>query len=267
MGQRLNVEIIQGGKAVCNVYMHWSAYTSVAKSILNDIINKFDEKNIDNKSSLKDIVLALMAAIDGARTTPDEEVKLGLVKSTKVEDYHFEDYKDLLEKYPKLLKGVNVKDVDDDFNIKAMKKMSRDDFEKFINWRRKINISRNDGIISTTEKGMKETRYWEEGRIECNIDDNTIYFNVGSADDIDKIINENTNLPDDEKEYIFTGDNIYYKKWDGELYKFEKYNLNFNWHDNMSIDEWRKLSSIIDETIKDYPYGCIINNLIVSWIE
>ena len=38
--------------------------------------------------------------------------------------------------------------------------------------------SRNDGIISITPEGMKETRQWEEGRVTIDIDYNLVYFNV-----------------------------------------------------------------------------------------
>lgn len=41
-----------------------------------------------------------------------------------------------------------------------------------------IGASRNKGLISITEAGIEDTRYWEEGRVEIDIGDNIINFCV-----------------------------------------------------------------------------------------
>jgi hypothetical protein len=38
--------------------------------------------------------------------------------------------------------------------------------------------SRNDGIIAISESGINTTRRWEEGRVEINLDDETVNFDV-----------------------------------------------------------------------------------------
>lgn len=37
-------------------------------------------------------------------------------------------------------------------------------------------VSRNEGLIAITKKGMKETRYWAESDVDIHIDSKTIYF-------------------------------------------------------------------------------------------
>ena len=37
---------------------------------------------------------------------------------------------------------------------------------------------RNDGLIATSEEEMKNTRYWEEGRVTIDMDNKTFDFNV-----------------------------------------------------------------------------------------
>lgn len=39
-------------------------------------------------------------------------------------------------------------------------------------------VNRNDGLISITSYGMLNTRYWEEGRVQINLDTKMINFNV-----------------------------------------------------------------------------------------
>ena len=43
MGQRLNVEIISGGKPICATYFHWSGYTSSSIEIAKDVIESFKD--------------------------------------------------------------------------------------------------------------------------------------------------------------------------------------------------------------------------------
>ncbi len=39
-------------------------------------------------------------------------------------------------------------------------------------------IDRNEGLISVTEEGMEDTRKWEEGRVEIDIGEETVFFDV-----------------------------------------------------------------------------------------
>lgn len=46
-------------------------------------------------------------------------------------------------------------------------------------------ISRNDGLISFTEKGIAETRDWEEGRVSIDIENKKILFDVYWTDTVE----------------------------------------------------------------------------------
>lgn len=47
-------------------------------------------------------------------------------------------------------------------------------------------INRYEGLLSVSEEGIQETRYWEEGRVTIHIDTETFDFNVLSRIRIDK---------------------------------------------------------------------------------
>lgn len=46
-----------------------------------------------------------------------------------------------------------------------------------------LATSRNDGLIAISEKGIEETRYWEEGRVTINLSNKTVIFSVISEYD------------------------------------------------------------------------------------
>lgn len=48
MGQRLNIEIWNGGKRLANAYYHWSAYTLSAAELTSEIINFLDSEGYDS---------------------------------------------------------------------------------------------------------------------------------------------------------------------------------------------------------------------------
>lgn len=52
-----------------------------------------------------------------------------------------------------------------------------------------LEVNRNDGLISFSDEGMKDTNYWAEGGVVINLDDGTFYFDVfHSEDTLDEII-------------------------------------------------------------------------------
>ena len=65
-----------------------------------------------------------------------------------------------------------------------------DDFTMFIDEK---EADRNDGLLSITDEGMAESVSWEEGRVDIDIDDNSVYFGVisiESADDYNSVREE-----------------------------------------------------------------------------
>lgn len=122
MGQRLNLEIHRHGELLANAYYHWSGFTTSAANLVQQIIDKFDDKKH------KDILSAVLLLEEtGARVIEDE------------------------------LPFVKRLDLKRDFRPAR---------------------SRNSGLISISEKGMNETRFWEEARAEVDIGTQTVNFSV-----------------------------------------------------------------------------------------
>lgn len=125
MGQRLNIEIVEGEKILANSYYHWNAYTSTSIELTKTIIEKFNQLN--NENNLQKAVLLLQET--GAGFSQEE-----LEQAKSVDE----------------LSGIELKQT----------------------------TGRNNGLLSITEKGMEDTRYWEEGRVTVDISSKTINFNV-----------------------------------------------------------------------------------------
>lgn len=81
-----------------------------------------------------------------------------------------------------------------------------------------VSADRNRGLLCVTENGMKENVYHEEGMVNIDIGDNTIYFGVMCVESIDE-----------------------YRTWhsDSESIKFDKLPVvNFNWDLEFKTDDW-----------------------------
>lgn len=70
MGQRLNVEIWNGGKALANAYYHWSAYTKSAAQTANSALDYIRNNPIPDGNILLYAIRVLEAT--GAGLTPDQ---------------------------------------------------------------------------------------------------------------------------------------------------------------------------------------------------
>lgn len=57
---------------------------------------------------------------------------------------------------------------------------------------------RNSGLIAVSEKGMNETRLWEEARVTIDFDKETVDFNVWSIWDKEEYLDEYEKLPEKE---------------------------------------------------------------------
>lgn len=53
-----------------------------------------------------------------------------------------------------------------------------------------IAKSRNDGLIAITNQGIEDTRDWEEGRVEIDLDNQVINFSVIWSDDKENYLEE-----------------------------------------------------------------------------
>lgn len=133
MGQRLNIEIVNGETSLANCYYHWSAYTGSALNLTRQIIDAYYDS---------EAIIGLKMAVDLLECTGggvNESEKAGIEKCA----------------------------------------------EKFGHIKFKDCTNRNDGLISVTEEGKKETRKWEEGRVTIDLDTETFCFDVLSYDTIE----------------------------------------------------------------------------------
>lgn len=48
MGQRLNIEIVSGGRTLANAYYHWSAYSASAADLAEQILSKYESDEIED---------------------------------------------------------------------------------------------------------------------------------------------------------------------------------------------------------------------------
>ena len=102
-------------------------------------------------------------------------------------------------------------------------------------------IDRNEGLIAVTEKGMEETRSWEEGRVTINIEEANFCFDVVSYYDKDEYVED------------------YGVK---SLSKLTQIDHNF-FLDYLPFEK----ISWLREFVKNNPTGVIVNSCVINWIE
>ena len=204
MGQRLNIEILDNGKCLANSYYHWSAVSDVSCEMLKDIIKDINKKKYDVS------VLSAIRILEntGAGLTdfcPSEEDK------EFAKNHYTAEYYEEWSKKPS--------------EIKEAQKLYP--AEKF-----KDCVSRNLGLISISESGINETRYWEEGRVSIDLTTRKVNYNV---------------LFDYRKED--------YTKEEREEIAFVKTDLDFS---NLSFEQVDKLYDLIIENKDCYNYNMVV---------
>ena len=150
MGRRLNIEILDNGKCLANSYYHWSAFSDVSCEMLKDIIKDINKKKYDVS------VLSAIRILEntGAGLTdfcPSEE-DIDFAKNFYTKE-HYEEW---------LKKPSEIKEAQKLYPA-----------EKF-----KDCVGRNLGLLSISESGIKETRFWEEGRISIDLTTRKVNYNV-----------------------------------------------------------------------------------------
>ena len=121
----------------------------------------------------------------------------------------------------------------------------------------KACIDRNNGLISVTEAGIADTRKWEEGRIEIDIENRKINFYVYWGEDVDNYISRRfedidvSDLSMNEKEAILVRDGMPSVRWQWE--DFEE----------IPFEEFYKVAELVD----DNEYGFYTPKMMVfTWI-
>ena len=75
MGQRLNIEILDGETLLANAYYHWSAYTSSAIHLTAQIINTFYTSRGLNKTDIRTTAIRLLEST-GAGYDAEERFRI-----------------------------------------------------------------------------------------------------------------------------------------------------------------------------------------------
>lgn len=240
MGQRLNVNITKNGETIANVYMHWSAYSSSSMNILQDVIYTFENEDINENSSLKDVITALKDALPGAKCPVDEQKEMEIIESTKLDAFKKNAYIALfLYDYPKI-SSLDVSKPADWTTLETI--LPKKVYEELSSF---FAVNRNDGIISITPNSIKETESWEEGRVSFDIATHLASYGVFYV------------LDDDEKED--------YADEDKMVLPVEYHNLfEENWLNQEDLDA---LAKIIDDCIKSKQYRIQCGDDLISLIE
>ena len=241
MGQRLNVNITNKGKTIANVYMHWSAYSSSSMNILQGVIYTFEERGINENSSLKDVIIALKDALPGANCLVKEQKEMGLIESTK-----FDYFKDNCVIAQILKKYSEIGSLDASNPVvwsKLEEKLTEEEYSALSSY---FLINRNNGIISITPDSIKETEYWEEGRVSFDIATHLasyeVFWTVDDEEDKEDYSDDNTMVLPAEYHNLFEG------KW-------------------LSQEDLDTLASIIDDCIKSGRYGIQCGDDLFSLIK
>lgn len=102
---------------------------------------------------------------------------------------------------------------------------------------------RNEGIIESSKEGMEENRYWEEGRVTIDIENQKIKFEVF-----------NNISEEDKNEYEENGD------------KFKDININFG---NIKFEDVFDLKAFIDKSCykRQYYFRNKFDNKYIGLIE
>lgn len=124
------------------------------------------------------------------------------------------------------------------------KQIAKDKTGKFSGIEFKDAVDRNKGLLAVTEKGIKDTRNWEEGRVTMDIGTEEFLFSVLWADDIEDY--EDCMAPGAAE----------------ELTKIE--DVGFDFTVPSPFRDFDKLA----KAINDNPNGIRIDdNTILTWIE
>ena len=151
MGQRLVITVRNREKDLCNIYYHWSAYTTDALYETRNIINCIRAKDDESEGEL---LLRLIHFCENSG---------GGISGGSNSD----EWKYIQSLYP-------------NETFKADK------------------ISRNEGLISLSEKEMAESQKWSEGDIIIDLDEGLVNFGIYcDYENIEEYIEERSSWDDE----------------------------------------------------------------------
>lgn len=182
MGQRLNIEIMKNDKVLANAYYHWSAYTESALELCACIIGEINSSPdilptvfLDTLFRREQIEYVQKHA--EAFDQKDLEIKAVTMPGTASSADQ-----DLLYAI-RLLEGTGA-----GINEDEWKRILAEGLCPGIAFRSVVD--RNVGLLSISEKGMEETRCWQEGQAVIDLNRKRVYFSVFSEYSLDEYLEE-----------------------------------------------------------------------------
>lgn len=87
MGQRLNLEVIQGEKVIANAYYHWSAYTETALALVKEMVHHLElSKEQKSYNSSPDVVLRRVVSAFHKTDAKLTQEELAYIQSSELDD-------------------------------------------------------------------------------------------------------------------------------------------------------------------------------------
>ena len=145
MGQRLVINCIRDGERFATLYFHWSAYTDSAYEEGRKIVSELMDRGYSKDMTKEETILMLEKILREDSHSLDYSNKTithGGVDQTEAEIAAFEAL------------GLSKEEMDAE------------------------NISRSDGLISITEKGIRDSETWGEGFAILDFDNETFENDV-----------------------------------------------------------------------------------------
>ncbi len=307
MGQRLIINLERKGETVANIYYHWSAYTCASIIESKKIIEAIESGNINYDSTLPEIISAVRTYSVGANIDISErewlsksklgEMPLNLYScletmkkflegdekaliqagmSLNIPDSVEEAYRVILKKNykePKLItvlleKHENLADLSkslDKTECNSKEKEALLELFKF-----EFGMNRNDGLISVSPKGIEESFYWEEGRVDINIDDRMIYNTVNFIkDDFEEYSSLEEALEKEAEFPCMIKGEIYDRFWNDENYrKVPKIDIDYiPLYEETTFEQYIEEAQMYLDFYEEGIYEFQVGNCLVEMVE
>jgi len=193
MGQRLNIEILKGGKILANAYYHWSAYTLPALELCKGIIEEYKKIRVDPADTCDSDMYTecLKEKVQFCERFKEDRPTIARVKTAGEYDKKDEDVLLAIRLLESTGAGINESE---------LKEIIKGRICQGITFR--TAIDRNSGLISVTEKGIEETRCWQEGQATIDLDNKRILFGVFWTIDWKEYLEEFDINPEENPEQI-----------------------------------------------------------------
>ena len=147
MGQRLNIEIKLNETVLFNCYYHWSGYTESALELTKLALSAYNKKP-NYSTDYYNIAVKMLLATGASFNSTEHRAYWAYVK----------------EYNRQLMASPFFPENNEQHKLEQI--------------RYNQHVDRNNGLISFTSLGIKETRDWEEARVTIDLSTETVNFDA-----------------------------------------------------------------------------------------